>query len=112
MLEIRGADYVRTAYGKGLPRWQVYGRHILRNAAIPLVSVIGIQFGYMLGGSIYIETIFAWPGMGTLIADAVGHRDFLLIQAIAFFTSLVIVVLSLLTDVIYSVLDPRIRYAK
>lgn len=112
VLEIRGADYIRTAYSKGLPRWQVYLRHILRNAAIPLVSVIGVQFGYMLSGSIYIETIFAWPGMGTLIADAVGHRDFLLIQAIAFFTSAVIVLLSLLTDVIYSLLDPRIRYAK
>ena len=89
---------------------QVYFRHILRNVAIPLVSVIGIQFGYMLGGSIYIETIFAWPGMGTLIADAVGHRDFLLVQSIAFFTSAVIIALSLLTDLVYSLLDPRIRY--
>ena len=74
------------------------------------MSVIGIQFGYMLGGSIYIETIFAWPGMGTLIADAVGHRDFLLVQSIAFFTSAVIIALSLLTDLVYSLLDPRIRY--
>ena len=112
VLEIRGADFVRTAYGKGLPRWRVYVDHILRNAAIPLVGVIGIQFGYMLGGSIYIETIYAWPGMGTLIADAVGHRDFLLMQAIAFFTSAVIVTISLLTDFLYSLLDPRIRYAK
>ncbi len=112
VLEIRSAEYVRTAYGKGLSRRRVYLRHILRIAAIPLVSVIGIQFGYMLGGSIYIETIFSWPGMGTLIADAVGHRDFLLLQAIAFFTSAVIVTLSLLTDLAYSLLDPRIRYAK
>ena len=110
VLEIRGEDYVRTAYGKGLRPRQVYFRHILRNVAIPLVSVIGIQFGYMLGGSIYIETIFAWPGMGTLIADAVGHRDFLLVQSIAFFTSAVIIALSLLTDLVYSLLDPRIRY--
>jgi ABC-type dipeptide/oligopeptide/nickel transport system permease component len=112
VLEIRSADFVRTAYGKGLPRWRVYVDHILRNAAIPLVGVIGVQFGYMLGGSIYIETIFAWPGMGTLIADAVSHRDFLLIQAIAFFTSAVIVTISLLTDFLYALLDPRIRYAK
>ena len=110
VLEIRGEDYVRSAYGKGLSSRQVYLRHILRNAAMPLVSVIGVQFGYMLGGSIIIETIFAWPGMGTLIADAVGHRDFLLLQSIAFFTSVVIVMLSLLTDVVYSLLDPRIRY--
>ena len=110
VLEIRGEDYVRTAYGKGLRPRQVYFRHILRNAAIALVSIIGVQFGYMLGGSIIIETIFAWPGIGTLIADAVGHRDFLLVQSIAFFTSAVIVTLSLLTDLVYSLLDPRIRY--
>ena len=110
VLEIRGEDYIRTAYSKGLDPRRVYYRHILSNAAIPLISVIGVQFGYMLGGSIYIETIFAWPGMGQLIEQAIGWRDYTLIQAIAFFTSLVVVGLNLLTDVAYSLVDPRIHY--
>jgi ABC-type dipeptide/oligopeptide/nickel transport system permease component len=88
----------------------IYTKHVLRNVAIPLVSVIGVQFGYMLGGSIYIETIFAWPGMGQLIEQAIGWRDFYLVQAIAFFTSMVVLAINLLTDVAYTVIDPRIRY--
>ena len=83
---------------------------MLRNVAIPLVSVIGVSFGYSLGGSIYIETIFAWPGMGQLIQQAIGWRDYPLIQAIAVFTSVVVVVLGVLTDVAYALIDPRIRY--
>ncbi len=110
VLEIRGEDYIRTAYSKGLNPRRIYVRHILRNAAIPLISVIGVAFGYSLGGSIYIETIFSWPGMGQLIEQAIGWRDYPLIQAIAFFTSVVVVVLNLLTDVAYTLVDPRIRY--
>lgn len=112
VMEIRGEDYVRTAYSKGLENRDIYVKHILRNAAIPLISVIGVSFGYMLGGSIYIETIFAWPGMGQLVQQAIGWRDYTLIQAIAFFTSLVVVGLNLLTDLAYSLVDPRIRYGK
>lgn len=110
VLEIRGEDYIRTANSKGLRPRIIYVRHILRNAAVPLVSVLGVQFGYLLSGSIYIETIFSWPGIGRLLADSIGVRDFTLVQAIAFFTSLVVVVLNLLTDVVYALLDPRIRY--
>ncbi len=110
VLEIRGEDYVRTAYSKGLDPRRIYVRHVLRNAAIPLISVIGVTFGYSLGGSIYIETIFSWPGMGQLIEQAIGWRDYPLIQAIAFFTSVVVVLLNLLTDVAYALIDPRIRY--
>jgi peptide/nickel transport system permease protein len=110
VLDVRQEDYVRTAYSKGLSPQLVYVRHVLQNVAIPLVSVIGIQFGYMLGGSIYIETIFAWPGMGRIVAESVSNRDFPLVQAIAFFTSIVIVVLNLLTDLAYGWIDPRIRY--
>ncbi len=110
VLEIRGTDYVRTAYSKGLPTRLVYVRHILRNAAIPLISVLGIQFGYLLGGSIYIETIFSWPGIGNLVAEAVSVRDFTLVQAIAVFSSLVVILLNLLTDILYALVDPRIRY--
>lgn len=110
VLEIRGEDFIRTAHSKGLEPKVIYTKHVLRNVAIPLVSIIGVQFGYMLGGSIYIETIFAWPGMGQLIEQAIGWRDFPLVQAIAFFTSLVVLGINLLTDVAYAVIDPRIRY--
>jgi ABC-type dipeptide/oligopeptide/nickel transport system permease component len=112
VLEIRGEDYVRTAYSKGLDSKLIYVRHIFRNAAIPIVSVIGVQYGYLLGGSIYIETIFSWPGMGQLIEQAIGWRDFPLVQAIAFFTSMVVVALNLLTDLAYAFIDPRIRYGR
>ncbi|MFQ5854147.1 MAG: ABC transporter permease [Anaerolineae bacterium] len=110
VLEIRGEDYIRTANSKGLAPRRIYVRHVLRNAAIPLVSVLGVQFGYLLSGSIYIETIFSWPGLGRLLADSIGVRDFPMVQAIAFFTSVVVVALNLLTDVAYAVIDPRIRY--
>jgi len=110
VLEIRGEDFIRTAHSKGLEPRTIYVRHVLRNVAIPLVSVVGIQFGYMLGGSIIIETVFAWPGMGQLLQQAIGWRDYPLIQAVAVFTSFVVLGLNLLTDVAYSLIDPRIRY--
>jgi ABC-type dipeptide/oligopeptide/nickel transport system permease component len=110
VLEIRSEDFVRTARSKGLQPRTIYVKHVLRNVAIPLISVIGVQFGYMLGGSIYIETIFAWPGIGQLLEQAIGWRDFPLIMAIAIFTSMVVLLLNLLTDVAYAVIDPRIRY--
>jgi ABC-type dipeptide/oligopeptide/nickel transport system permease component len=110
VLEIRGEDYIRTAHSKGLELKTIYTKHVLRNVAIPLVSVIGVQFGYMLGGSIYIEFIFSWPGMGQLLEQSIGWRDFPLVQALAVFTSVVVLGLNLLTDVAYAVIDPRIRY--
>jgi peptide/nickel transport system permease protein len=110
VLEIRGEDYIRTARSKGLQPRVIYTKHVFRNVAIPLVSVIGVQFGYMLGGSIYIETIYSWPGMGQLLEQSIGWRDFPLVQAIAIFTSVVVLGLNLLTDVAYAVIDPRIRY--
>jgi ABC-type dipeptide/oligopeptide/nickel transport system permease component len=110
VLEIRSEDYIRTANSKGLEPRTIYFKHVFRNVAIPLVSVIGVQFGYMLGGSIYIEAIFSWPGMGGLLEQSIGWRDYPLVQAIAVFTSVVVLVLNLLTDVAYAVIDPRIRY--
>lgn len=110
VLEVSGEDYIRTARSKGLEPRTIYRKHVLRNVAVPLVSVIAVQFGYMLGGSIYIETIFAWPGMGQLLQQAIGWRDFPLVQAIAVFTSVVVLALNLLTDVAYAIIDPRIRY--
>jgi peptide/nickel transport system permease protein len=110
VLEIRGEDFIRTAHSKGLLPGTIYVKHVFRNVAIPLVSVIGVQFGYMLGGSIYIETIFSWPGMGQLLEQAIGWRDFPLVQALAVFTSMVVLGLNLLTDMAYAIIDPRIRY--
>ena len=110
VLEIRSEDYIRTAQSKGLSRAAIATHHVFRNAAIALVSVIGVQFGYLLSGSIYIEFIFSWPGLGSLLEQAVAGRDFPLIQAIAVFTSVVVVALNLLTDVAYALIDPRIRY--
>lgn len=110
VLEIRGEDYVRTAFSKGMEPRVIYAKHVLRNVSIPLVSVIGVNFGYMLGGSIIIESVFAWPGIGQLLAQAIGWRDFPLVMAIAVFTSMVVLLLNLLTDITYAAIDPRIRY--
>ena len=112
VLEIRGEDYIRTAKSKGLEPKTIYIKHVLRNVAIPLISVIGVQFGYMLGGSIYIEAIFSWPGMGGLLEQSIGWRDFPLVQAIAVFTSVIVLALNILTDLTYSIIDPRIRYGR
>jgi len=112
VLEIRSEDFIRTAHSKGLEPRTIYLKHVLRNVAIPLVSVIGVQFGYMLGGSIYIEFIFSWPGMGGLLEQSIGWRDYPVVQAIAVFTSVVVLILNLLTDLAYAVIDPRIRYGQ
>lgn len=112
VLEIRNEDYIRTARSKGLAPITIASRHIARNASLALISVIGIQYGYLLGGSIYIETIFSWPGLGSLLNQAVAGRDFPMVQAIAFFISAFVVSLSLLTDIAYAFIDPRIRYGK
>jgi peptide/nickel transport system permease protein len=109
---VRSEDYIRTAWSKGLEPRTIYLKHVLRNVAIPLVSIVGVQFGYMLGGSIYVETIYAWPGMGQLLQQAIGWRDFPLVQALAVFTSVVVLALNLATDLAYALLDPRIRYGK
>lgn len=111
VLEIRGEDYIRTANSKGLRPRVIYLRHVLKNAGIPIISILGVQFGYLLGGSIYIESIYSWPGVGRLLADSIGVRDFPMVMAIAFFTSLMVITLSFLSDVAYAVIDPRIRYA-
>ena len=110
VMEIMGDDFVRTARSKGLSNQTIFYRHVLRNAAIALVSVIGIQFGYMLGGSVLIENVFSWPGLGKLAYEAISNRDFPLVQAIAIFGSLVVILLNLLVDLAYPLIDPRIRY--
>ncbi len=110
VMEVMNEDYVTTARSKGLKKKRIYSKYILKNSAIPLISIIGVQFSYLLSGSIYIETIFSWPGLGSLLAEAVGTRDFFLVQATAFFTSLVVIGLHFITDLVYVLVDPRIRY--
>jgi len=112
VLEIRSEDFIRTAYSKGLDPWVIYSKHVSRNVLITLVSMIGVSFGYMLSGSIYIEAVFSWPGMGQLLEQAVGWRDFPLVQTLAVFMSVVVIALNLLTDMAYVIIDPRIRYDK
>jgi ABC-type dipeptide/oligopeptide/nickel transport system permease component len=109
MLEVLGQDFVRTARAKGVAERGVIYRHALRNAAIPVITVTGLSLGFMLSGAIIIETVFAWPGMGRLIVQAVPGRDFPVIQAGVFVFALVFVAITLIVVVLYTVADPRVR---
>jgi peptide/nickel transport system permease protein len=110
MLEVMREDYMRTARAKGLMEILVVGRHALKNALLPVVTVSGYQFGRLLGGVIIVESIFVVPGMGTLLIDSIVHRDFIVLQAIVLLIAAVVLVLNLVIDLLYGVLDPRIRY--
>jgi len=111
ILEVMNEDFVRTARAKGLRESLIVSRHVLQNSLIPVVTVIGLQFGYMMGGSIITETIFSWPGMGRLLVTAVNQRDVMVVQGalIIFATSFVLV--NLIVDLIYAIIDPKISYS-
>ncbi len=109
LLEVLNQDYIRTARAKGLRQNAVILRHALRNTAIPIVTVMGLQIGTLIGGAFIVETIFAWPGLGRLVIQAVFARDYPLVQASTMVIAIVFVVINLLVDVSYSFLDPRIR---
>jgi len=111
MLDILGEDYIRTARAKGLTEQLVVYRHALRNMLIPLVTVIGLQLGALLGGAVITETIFAWPGVGRLVVTAITARDYPLVQAATLLVSVYFVAINLLLDVLYVYIDPRIRFA-
>ena len=111
MLEVLGRDYVRTARAKGLSRKNVVVGHALRNALVPLVTVIGLQFGALLGGAVITETIFAWPGVGRLTIQAIQSKDLPLVQACVLLLAVIFVVVNLVVDLLYAYLDPRIRLA-
>jgi peptide/nickel transport system permease protein len=111
LLDVLGEDYVRTARAKGLNELAVIVDHALRNSMIPVITVVGVQFGVLLGGAVIVETVFAWPGVGRLLIDAVSARDFPLVQGIMLFISISFVLVNLLADVVYAYVDPRIRYA-
>ena len=110
MLEVLGSDYVRTARAKGLRERAVIGRHALRNALIPVITVLGLDFGYYLTGSILTETIFSWPGLGRYVVNAIGRRDLPAIQGTVLFLSIVFVLVNLITDLVYAAADPRVGY--
>ncbi|MBI4278963.1 MAG: ABC transporter permease [Armatimonadetes bacterium] len=111
LLDVLNEDYVRTAHGKGLDPSRVVLRHALKNAALPVITVIALQLGAVFGGAVITETIFAWPGIGRLSIDAAVSRDYPLFQGIVVLTAITFVLLNLTTDLLYAVLDPRIRYS-
>jgi peptide/nickel transport system permease protein len=110
MLDVMGEPYITTARAQGLPERTVIGRYAMRTAAIPVVTVAGLSAGYMLGGAVAIEIIFALPGLGRMLVEAVGRRDYPLVEGGVLTIALVLAVLNLLIDVVYALLDPRIRY--
>jgi ABC-type dipeptide/oligopeptide/nickel transport system permease component len=109
MLEVLSQDYVRTARAKGVSERDVFLKHAFRNAAIPVITIIGLQFGQLLGGAIVTETVYAWPGVATFTVTAIRNSDFPVVQAAVFLLALCIVVVNLLVDLLVGVIDPRIR---
>ena len=110
MLEVLGQDFIRTARAKGLVERSVVVRHALKNAMVPIVTVIGVQAGYLLGGAVLTETVFAWPGVGTLMVQGILARDIPLVQGCVLVVALTFVLVNLTVDLLYVFLDPRIRY--
>jgi peptide/nickel transport system permease protein len=109
MLEVLGLDYIRTARAKGLREKLVIARHALRNAALPFVTLIGLDIPFLLAGAVVTESIFGWPGTGRLFVEGVAQSDFPVLMGILMMTAVAVVVFQLLTDMTYSFLDPRIR---
>lgn len=112
MLEVLGQDYIRTARGKGLAGGVIVRRHALRNALIPVITIIGVELGYLLGGAVIIEEIFSLPGIGRLVYNAISQRDYALVQGVALFIAFNFVVINLITDLLYAAADPRISYGQ
>jgi peptide/nickel transport system permease protein len=110
LLEVLGLEYVKTARSKGLSERVVVYRHALKNALIPVVTIFGLEFGTLLSGAIITETVFAWPGVGRLIINAISQRDFPLVVGAVTIISIMFVFLNLVVDLLYGALDPRVRY--
>jgi peptide/nickel transport system permease protein len=110
MLEVMGEDYVRTARAKGVVPRRVVFKHALRNAMLPTVTVIGLQVGLLMGGAVITETIFSWPGVGQIAYESIYRRDYAMIQGVVLYAAALFVLVNLLVDVLYAVLDPRVRY--
>jgi peptide/nickel transport system permease protein/oligopeptide transport system permease protein len=110
LLEVLNQDYIRTATAKGLRSQTVIYRHALKNALIPVVTVVGLEFGYLLAGAVITETVFAYPGIGRLLVDSIGFRDFPVVQGILLILAFQFVMVNLGVDLLYAWLDPRIHY--
>lgn len=110
VIEALGQDHVRTAHAKGLAPQRVILRHALRNALLPIVTVVGLQLGGLLGGAVLTESVFAWPGLGRMLVEAIGTRDLPLMQGTVLFISLLFILVNLLVDLSYAAINPRIRY--
>lgn len=109
MLEVFKEDYVRTARAKGAPERRIVWRHVFRNAMISVITVVGLQFGFLLGGSVVVESVFAFPGIGSLLIESVGYRDYPVIQSLILIFSLSFIVINLIVDLLYAVLNPEIQ---
>jgi peptide/nickel transport system permease protein len=109
LLEVLRQDYVRTARAKGLREWRVVAKHALRNAAIPVLTITGLQLGTLLGASVVTETVFAWPGLGRLAIHSIYNRDYPIVQCVVFLSALVFIVINFVIELAYGLLDPRIR---
>ena len=112
MLEILGEDYVRTARAKGLSPFRVVGLHALRNALIPVVTVIGLQVGALMAGAVLTEYIFSWPGIGSWLIESINRRDYPVLQGGILLVSGIVILINILVDLLYGVLNPRIRHAR
>jgi len=110
MLEVLGMDYISTAHAKGLSAHAVVLRHAVKNAFIPVITVIGLEFGYLLAGAVVTETVFAYPGVGWLLVEAIGFRDYPVIQGALLLLALQFALVNLVVDVLYAFCDPRISY--
>jgi peptide/nickel transport system permease protein len=110
VLEVLRADFIRTARAKGVPEFWAIMKHTMRNAAIPIVTIVGLQFGNLLGGAVVTETIFSWPGIGRLAIQSIYNRDYPIVQSCVLITALMFVVLNFLVDLAYGLLDPRISH--
>jgi peptide/nickel transport system permease protein len=108
LVSVLGADYIRTARAKGVGRRQVIFKHALKNALIPVVTIYGLIVAYLLGGAVIVENVFAWPGLGTYVVEAVAVRDFPAIQAATFLFAVILITINLVVDVAYAFIDPRI----
>jgi peptide/nickel transport system permease protein len=111
LIDVLGQDYIRTARAKGLTESLVLRRHALRNALLPVVTVLGLDLAHLLGGTVIIETIFAWPGIGRLAVAAIGGRDYPVVQATVFLVAVAYTVVNFLVDVLYAYLNPRVRFS-
>jgi peptide/nickel transport system permease protein len=109
MLEVQGQDFVRTAKAKGLPPGRIVRAHVLRNAILPVITLASVQAGQLIGGSILIETVFAWPGIGRLAFEALLQRDYNTLLGVFLATSVMVIAFNLIADLIYGLIDPRIE---